>query len=75
MDVTTLSHFNEDLPLVLATDASLFGIGAVILHIYSDGSEKPIAHASKTLTTTQNNYSQFQKEALAIGRKMEENLN
>ena len=35
-------------------------------HQYSDGRERPIANASKTLTTTQRGYSQIQKEALAI---------
>ena len=32
----------------------------------SDGGEHPIANASKTLKTTQQGYSQIQKEALAI---------
>lgn len=66
VDVTTLSHFDENLPLVLATDASSFGVGAVISHIYPDGSERPIAHASKTLNSHQKNYSQIEKEGLAI---------
>ncbi|KFD49043.1 hypothetical protein M513_10091 [Trichuris suis] len=51
---TVLAHFREDLPLVLATDASQYGIGAVLLHRYADGTEKPIAHASKTLTISSN---------------------
>ena len=41
-------------------------MGAVLFHRYSDGGERPIANASKTLTTTQRGYSQIQKEALAI---------
>ena len=56
-----LVHYNEDLPLVLACDASLQGIGAVLSHIMPDGAEKPIAYASKTLTKAEKNYSQLEK--------------
>ncbi|XP_037828856.1 uncharacterized protein K02A2.6-like [Lucilia sericata] len=41
-------------------------LGAVISHVYPDGSERPIAHASKTLNAHQKNYSQIEMEALAI---------
>ena len=44
-----LVHFNPQLPLMLSCDASAFGIGAVLAHKMSDGSEKPIGYASRTL--------------------------
>ncbi|XP_055522484.1 uncharacterized protein K02A2.6-like [Wyeomyia smithii] len=61
-----LVHYDVNLPLMLATDASPYGVGAVLSHIYPDGSERPIQYASQTLNTTQQNYSQVDKEAYAI---------
>ncbi|XP_037932566.1 uncharacterized protein K02A2.6-like [Teleopsis dalmanni] len=63
---TELAHYREDLQLHVAADASSYGIGAVLSHILADGSEKPIAFASKTLDQHQVKYSQIEKEALAI---------
>lgn len=61
-----LVHYDAKLPLVLATDASPYGVGAVLSHIYPDGSERPIQYASQTLNATQQKYSQVDKEAYAI---------
>ena len=62
----TLSHFDASLPLGLTCDASEVGIGVILFHRYNYGSERPIADASKTLTTAQLRYSQIQKEAFDI---------
>ena len=45
-----LLHYNPKITLLLATDASPVGIGYVISHVMSDGSERPIAFASRRLT-------------------------
>ena len=63
---TVLAHFDAFVPIGIACDASNVGIGATLFHRYPDGSERPIANVSKTLSKSQRNYSQIQKEALAI---------
>ena len=52
-----LVHFSNTLLLRLACDASAYGVGAVISHLMSDGSEQP---------KTKCNYNQIEKEALGI---------
>ena len=60
-----LVHFNPKLPLLLACDASAYGIGAVLAHQMPDGSERPVGYASRTLNAAERNYSQLEKEGLA----------
>ena len=61
-----LVHYDPDLPLCLACDASGTGVGAVLAHIYPDGTERPVAFTSRTLQSSERNYSQLDREALGI---------
>nr|CDJ97492.1 Integrase domain containing protein [Haemonchus contortus] len=61
-----LAHYDPTLPLIVAADASNYGIGAVLSQRFPDGREKAVYHASRALMLTQKKYSQIEKEALAI---------
>lgn len=61
-----LVHYDCRKPLRLATDASPTGVGAVLSHVMENGDEKPIAFASRTLSSSECNYAQIEKEALSI---------
>ena len=56
-----LIEYNPALPIRLAADASAYGIGAVIAHVLPDGSERPVAFASRTLSASERNYTQVER--------------
>jgi len=61
----TLVHDNETDRLILRTDASKTGLGAV-LHVIRDGFELPVTFISRRTTTTEANYHSNELECLAL---------
>lgn len=62
---TVLELYDPDKQIIVASDASPYGVGAVLSHEIN-GNEKPVMFASSSLTAAQKNYSQIHREALAI---------
>ena len=54
------------LPIKIAGDASAYGIGTILSHVSPDGSERPVAFASFTLSTSECNYAQIERDALLL---------
>ena len=66
INATVLAHYDVNLPLCLACDASPYGVGAVLSHIFPDETKRPIAFVSRSLTKSEKAYAQIDKEALSI---------
>ena len=62
----SLVHYDVMKLIVVSCDASPYGIGVILSHMDSDGLEHPMTFASRKSASTERNYSQLDKEGLAL---------
>lgn len=55
-----LAHYDTSKPVTITTDSSV-GLGCALMQ-----NDKPVAYASRALTSSEQNYAQIEKETLAI---------
>ena len=61
-----LAKYDPEKETMAPSDASSFGLGAVLMQKQPSGEVKPVASASRSMTETVRRYAQIDKEALAI---------
>ncbi|XP_042071499.1 uncharacterized protein K02A2.6-like [Haplochromis burtoni] len=65
LESPALAVYDPDLPAFITTDASDYGLGAVLTQLHPDQVERVVAFASRTLSPAERKYSTTEKEALA----------
>ena len=61
-----LALYNPEKETMVSSDASSFGLDAVLMQKQPSGEMRPVAYASRSMTETECHYAQIEKEALAI---------
>ncbi|GBG73586.1 hypothetical protein CBR_g16928 [Chara braunii] len=56
----------ETRPFIVEMDAGPTALGGVLIQADMEGKERPLRFESRTLCTTERNYSQFKRETLAV---------
>jgi len=66
---TEIKKYLSEAPILLHHNPKLltnYGVGAVLSHVDSEGQEHPIAFTSQSLSASEKNYSQVEKEILSL---------
>ena len=61
-----LARYDPEKETMVSSDASSFGLGAVLMQKQPSGEMRPVAYVSRSMTETERRYAQIDKEALAI---------
>ena len=61
-----LAFFDKNRKTELRVDASPVGLGAILCQIQDDGTSRPVAYASRSLSNVERRYSQIDREALGV---------
>ena len=61
----SMMAYDKDVPTEVVTDASPVGLGAIIVQ-EKQGVKRAVAYASRSLSDVERQYSQTEKEALAV---------
>ena len=61
-----LAYYDPAKTTRLTVDASPYGLWAILSNIDQDGAVRNVAYASRSLTPTEQRYSQTEREALAV---------
>ena len=64
-DSPVLKYFDLNLPTKVSVDASKAGLGVVLLQLHRDDWH-PVAYASRAMSKSEINYSQIERETLAV---------
>ena len=61
-----LAYFDSRLETCVIVDASPTGVGAILAQTQADETIRPVAYASRSLSSTEQRYSQTEREALGV---------
>ncbi len=66
-----LAYFDPNKDTEIAVDASPVGLGAVLTQVDANGDRRVVAYASRSLSGTEQRYSQTEREALGVVYSLE----